>query len=173
MPRLSRFGLPALALKFTDGIHVDFDLCSWCLTAQPQNFGSHSKSHSLFAIEEPGGLWVHTIFEGDGTPGIPVPPVAEEGPTDLFDTNILGSNAQGESHAQGELVAEPPIRLATCEFCDTAIRGERFVRSFILHITLFLHHLAEMLQLPRFQYVLVMLCNRTFSTPRTQLCPST
>ena len=115
------------ALKFTDGIYVDFDLCSWCLTAQPQNFGSHSKSHSLFAIEEPGGLWIHTIFEGDGTPGIPVPPVADEGPTDLFDTNILGFNAQGESHAQGELVAEPPIRLATCEFCDTAIRGERFV----------------------------------------------
>jgi next to BRCA1 gene 1 protein len=115
------------ALKFTDSIYVDFDLCSLCLAAQPLDFGSHSISHSLFAIEEPGGLWVHTIFEGDGTPGIPGPPVAGDGPADLMDTNISESNVHGESHTQGEPVAEAPIRLATCEFCDTAIRGERFV----------------------------------------------
>jgi next-to-BRCA1 protein 1 len=118
------------AVKFTDGIYVDFDLCSLCLAAQPQNFGSHSKSHSLFAIEEPGGLWIHTIFEGNGALEIPEPPVADEGPTDFMDTNILEFNAQGESHTQGEhtaLEAETPVRHATCEFCDTAIRGERFV----------------------------------------------
>jgi next to BRCA1 gene 1 protein len=118
------------ALIFTDGMYIDFDLCSLCLAAQPHNFGSHSKSHSLFAIEEPGGLWIHTIFEGEGTPAIPEPPVADQRPMDLMDTNILESNTQGESHAQGEhtaLVAEAPIRHATCEFCDTAIRGEQFV----------------------------------------------
>ena len=129
---MSRFGLlPSLfALKFTDDTYVDFDLCSLCLVAQPQNFGSHSQSHSLFAIEEPGGLWVHTIFEGDGTRENPEPPVADERPTDLMDTNILENNTQEERHAQREhtaLVADAPIRHATCEFCDTAIRGERFV----------------------------------------------
>lgn len=100
-----------------------------CLATEPQT-ASHLKSHSLFAIEEPGGLWVHTIFEGDGTPEIPEPPVVDEGHMDLMDTNIIESNAQGESHFQGEysaLDAEVPIRHATCEFCDTAIRGDRFV----------------------------------------------
>ncbi|KAI0001871.1 hypothetical protein BJV77DRAFT_20554 [Russula vinacea] len=43
----------------------DFDLCSLCLAIQPEKIGLHSKSHSLFAIEEPGGLWVHTVFSGE------------------------------------------------------------------------------------------------------------
>ncbi len=129
---MSRLAYPSSisALKITDDLYVDFDLCSLCLATQPENLGTHSKSHSLFAIEEPGGLWIHTIFEGDGTPGIPEPPVADGGPTDFLNINTSEFDAQGESHAQGELtppVAEAPIRLATCEFCDTAIRGERFV----------------------------------------------
>lgn len=124
-----RLARPRSVLKFTDSLYVDLDLCSWCHASQPE-IGSHSKSHSLFAIEEPGGLWIHTIFEGDGTPQIPEPPVADEGPTDLPSTNTFGFDPQGESHAQGghtAPTAEVPILHATCEFCDTAIRGERFV----------------------------------------------
>ena len=144
------YPLPLSALEFTDAIYVDFDLCSLCLAAQPQNFGSHSKSHSLFAIEEPGGLWIHTIFEGDGTRQIPEPRAAEEGPIDIMATNILESNAQGDSHAEGEHVDEEPIRHATCEFCDTAIRGERFVSHSYCTV----------------QYVILTPCRRNASTAR-------
>jgi next-to-BRCA1 protein 1 len=113
------------ALKFTDGLCVDFDLCSLCLAIQPQNIGLHSKSHSLFAIEEPGGLWVHTIFSGEGTPEVPEPPAQKEEPTEFRNINSSGSDDRVER-------APPPVvklaaHNATCDLCDSTIKGDRFV----------------------------------------------
>ena len=112
------------AVKFTDDIYIDFDLCSLCLAIQPQKIGSHSRSHSLFAIEEPGGLWVHTVFTGDGSPQVPEPPAESEGPTELQNTSSSGSDARVERTAP---VAKVVNHRAICDLCDSAIKGDRFV----------------------------------------------
>ena len=115
---------PLSVLGFTDSLYVDFDLCSSCLAVQPQNTGSHSRSHALFDIEEPGGVWVHTFFSGEGTPEVPEPAGTNQGPTEPPNTGSPVSDAQGERTAP---VAEAAVHYTTCNFCDTAIKGDRFV----------------------------------------------
>jgi hypothetical protein len=114
------------ALKFTDGLFVDFDLCSLCLAIQPEKIGLHSKSHSLFAIEEPGGLWVHTVFSGEGTPEVPEPPAPaeKEGPTEFGNTNSSGSDDRVDRTPP---VVKLAVHNATCDLCDSTIKGDRFV----------------------------------------------
>jgi len=157
------------SLKLTNTLYVDFDLCSPCLAIQPQDIGSHSRSHSLFAIEEPGGIWVHTFFQGDDTPEVHETPRANEGPSEL--PNIT-SDTQGESTIREATapVARLAAHHAACNLCDTAIKGDRFVSVIRTVQNVALTHPTEMFRLPRFQYVRVVLRDRTRSTPWPQLC---
>ncbi|KAH9044756.1 hypothetical protein EDB85DRAFT_486938 [Lactarius pseudohatsudake] len=52
----------------------DFDLCSSCLSVQPQDIGFHSRTHAFFAIEEPGGIWAHAIFSARIRQSLPTGP---------------------------------------------------------------------------------------------------
>ena len=163
--------LPFSALGFTDGLYVDFDLCSSCLATQPQSIGSHSSSHSLFEIEEAGGVWVHTVFRGDGTPDIPEPlstreepepPATNEGPAEAPNTT---SDTQGESTTTPVAESEVALHHAACNLCESAIEGDRFVsvvhNAQIVALTL----PTEVFRLPRFRYVRFVLRDRTQSTP--------
>ena len=111
------------ALELADFPYVDFDLCSSCLAVQPQNLGSHSRSHALFAIEEPGGVWIHTSFTGEDTTDPVNPTVKNERPAEL-PIATSGSDVQGEDTAP---VAEPVDHDTTCSLCDSTITGDRFV----------------------------------------------
>jgi next-to-BRCA1 protein 1 len=111
------------ALDFTDSLCVDFDLCSSCLATQPQNIGLHSRSHSLFAIEEPGGVWVHTVFTGDGTQDVPEPPATNRGPPE---PPIPTPESRQESTTPTAEVA-PPAHHASCDLCDSTINRDRYV----------------------------------------------
>src|SRR5712671_1539932 len=157
-----------LCRDFANELHVDFDLCSTCLAAQPLNIGSHSRSHSLFAIEEAGGLWVHTDFAGGSIPEV-AEPSATEGPPELPNTSPppSGSDTQGERTPP---IAKLAVHHATCDLCDCTIKGDRFVSTQTSSIECCSHTAVEMLRLPRFRYVRFLLCDRTLSTPESQLC---
>jgi len=148
--------------KLTSNLYVDFDLCSLCLAAQPEKIGSHASSHCMFAIEEPGGLWVHTWLKGDDTPEVHETPTA--GPSELPNTT---SDTQGEATTP---VAKLAAHHAACNLCDSAIKGDRFVSVIHAVQNVALTLPTEVFRLPRFQYVRVVLCNRTRSTPWPQLC---
>ena len=159
--------------KFTDNLCVDFDLCSTCLTTQPENIGSHLRSHSLFAIEEPGGVWVHTVFSsGGGTPDVPELPATNEGPAEPpKPAPEIVPETQEESIATVVDEVPPTVHHAACDLCDSTIRGDRYVS---INHTLFEYRTyvpIEVFRLPRFRYVRVMLRDHTHSASSSQLCP--
>ncbi|KAI0307956.1 hypothetical protein B0F90DRAFT_96151 [Multifurca ochricompacta] len=98
----------------------DFDLCSSCLAVQPPNIASHSKLHALFDIEEPGGVWVHTVFKGEDISETSKPPVTNEGPAELSVTTFP------ESNIHRERTPTVAVHNATCDLCDSTIQGDRF-----------------------------------------------
>ncbi|KAI9445054.1 hypothetical protein H4582DRAFT_2181459 [Lactarius indigo] len=95
----------------------DFDLCSSCLSDQPQNIGFHSKTHAFFAIEEPGGIWAHAIFSGEDTPEPSNRPTNEE--------RTECSNS-GPVEEQTPLADSVVVHNATCDLCSSSIIGDRF-----------------------------------------------
>lgn len=92
----------------------DYDLCTVCFEAGAAE--QHNPFHEFFDIREPGRVVVHTVFSGSGersansTPERTEPPSAPVPPS------------------------EPAIHNATCDLCDSRIRGDRYVRSVSYHI---------------------------------------
>ncbi|KAI9462409.1 hypothetical protein BJY52DRAFT_1116259 [Lactarius psammicola] len=95
----------------------DFDLCSSCLSVQPSNIGFHSRTHDLFAIEEPGGLWAHAVFIGEDTSEPPTRPANEE------PKEHSNSGPVEEQIAPTDNVV---VHNATCDLCSSSIKGDRF-----------------------------------------------
>jgi len=118
----------------------------------------------MFAIEEPGGVWVHTWLKGDDTPEGYETPTANEGPSELPNTT---SDTQGEITTP---VAKLAVHHAACSLCDSAIKGNRFVSVIHAVQNVALTPPTEVFRLPRFQYVRVVLRDRTRSAPWPQLC---
>jgi next-to-BRCA1 protein 1 len=105
----------------TDILCADFDLCSSCLSIQPEAIGFHSRAHAFFAIEEPGGLWAHAVFSGEDTPVPPTQP-ANEAPTEH-------ATSSGPVQEQNALMDIEVFHNATCDLCSSAIKGDRFVSA--------------------------------------------
>ncbi|SRR6266404_3215425 len=122
MPRLSRFAphvsIPKIDVNET--LCADFDLCSSCLPVQPDNIGFHFRQHAFFAIEEPGGVWTHTVFAGENTPEPPEHPAKEE---DKPPTVTSSGPVKEQITRTDDLV----VHNATCDLCSSTINGDRFV----------------------------------------------
>ncbi|CAL1694541.1 unnamed protein product [Somion occarium] len=91
----------------------DFDLCESCV-----GFGgrvAHDPSHEFFEISEPGHVFVHTVFSGDGErdPSLPARPPATV-------------NVPSSEEVNGFSQPEPVVHSATCNLCDSRIRGDRY-----------------------------------------------
>ncbi|KAH9047560.1 hypothetical protein EDB84DRAFT_1460952 [Lactarius hengduanensis] len=99
----------------------DFDLCSSCLSVQPQDIGFHSRTHAFFAIEEPGGIWAHAIFSGEDTPEPLNQPTNEE---------RTERPNPGPVEEQTPLADNVVVHNATCDLCSSSIIGDRFVKCF-------------------------------------------
>ncbi|KAJ6503265.1 hypothetical protein C8R47DRAFT_969140 [Mycena vitilis] len=84
---------------------ADYDLCTPCI--QSGSAERHNPFHEFLEIKEPGRVIVHTVYSGDGerdaspstSARAPVPPQAE---------------------------AQPAVHYATCNLCDSRIRGDRY-----------------------------------------------
>ncbi|KAH9064074.1 hypothetical protein EDB87DRAFT_1526578, partial [Lactarius vividus] len=95
----------------------DFDLCSLCLSVQPENIGFHSRTHAFFAIEETGGIWAHAIFSGDDTP---------EPPNRSTNEERTECPNPGPVEEQTHLTDNVVVHNATCDLCSSSITGDRF-----------------------------------------------
>lgn len=101
----------------------DFDLCAPCLESGATE--QHNPSHEFFDIEIPGHVYVHTVLGGDRNrsfgncrqvPGSDDAQVTQQG------------------SASTPIPDDPPVRhAATCNLCDSAIVGERYVSFHVLH----------------------------------------
>ncbi|EMD32629.1 hypothetical protein CERSUDRAFT_118662, partial [Gelatoporia subvermispora B] len=87
----------------------DFDLCSQCI-ASPDVRTAHDANHQFFEIEQPGHVYVHTVFTGDG----------ERAP---------GTDASQHRNPKNSGVVSTPSPIpqgATCNLCDSYILGDRY-----------------------------------------------
>ncbi|KAL4246320.1 hypothetical protein ABKN59_008948 [Abortiporus biennis] len=99
----------------------DFDLCQDC--AEMGGKSAHNPFHAFFEIEQPGDVYVHTIFSGDG----------ERVPERNSERNNTRPNF-GTSVSQHPSLRRPsppaPTNLyvhhSICNMCDSRIRGDRF-----------------------------------------------
>ncbi|KAJ7751215.1 hypothetical protein DFH07DRAFT_745724 [Mycena maculata] len=85
---------------------ADYDLCTPCIASGSAE--RHNPFHEFLEIKEPGRVIVHTVYSGDGerdTPAPARPPPAAPQP-------------QAEE--------QPVIHFATCNLCDSRIRGDRY-----------------------------------------------
>ncbi|KAI0778720.1 hypothetical protein BD413DRAFT_116175 [Trametes elegans] len=87
----------------------DFDLCQTCIDT-PSLRSQHYSGHEFFAIEKPGEVIVHTVFSGDGERE----PERPQSPT------------RGGTVRSRPRDVEPVVHNATCNLCDSRIRGDRF-----------------------------------------------
>ncbi|KAL0068585.1 hypothetical protein AAF712_004300 [Marasmius tenuissimus] len=89
---------------------LDYDLCSNCISSGGAE--QHNPFHEFFEVREPGRVVVHTVYSGRGerdantraTPA-PEPQIVPEAP---------------------EAPSEPTVHSATCNLCDSRIRGSRY-----------------------------------------------
>jgi next-to-BRCA1 protein 1 len=84
-------------------------MCTPCVTDRRTQ---HALSHEFFKIEEPGHVIVHTVFEGDG-----------DFDPSRFTRRQQRANPRVDTH--GGL--DPVSHNATCDLCDSRIRGDRYV----------------------------------------------
>jgi next to BRCA1 gene 1 protein len=74
----------------------------------------HNPFHEFFEIEEPGRVVVHTVFSGDGE----------------MDSSWTGrrtaENATPRVVPNSTSSASPVAHHATCDLCDSMIRGTRY-----------------------------------------------
>ncbi|KAF9469784.1 hypothetical protein BDZ94DRAFT_1286368 [Collybia nuda] len=81
----------------------DYDLCTPCIMSGSAE--RHNPFHEFFDITDPGRVVVHTVFSGEGSTIEPNrPPTQRPVPTS----------------------ADPCIHHATCDLCDSRIRGDRY-----------------------------------------------
>ncbi|KAI0363146.1 hypothetical protein BV20DRAFT_975992 [Pilatotrama ljubarskyi] len=88
----------------------DFDLCQSCYSTSSVR-SQHHAAHEFFGIEKPGEVIVHTVFSGDGErePDHPAEQATRENVSRARPCDI-----------------EPVVHNATCNLCDSRIRGDRF-----------------------------------------------
>ncbi|KAI0066569.1 hypothetical protein BV25DRAFT_1849133 [Artomyces pyxidatus] len=107
----------------------DYDLCSTCLQKPPS---VHPGTHAFFAIEEPGGTWIHTVFAGEGSRAAgtnAAPPRCVRGVAGS--TPATGSGPVVDQAVVDEVVpaattSSPVVHNATCNLCDSRIEGDRY-----------------------------------------------
>ncbi|KAJ7631253.1 hypothetical protein FB45DRAFT_917981 [Roridomyces roridus] len=83
----------------------DYDLCTQCITSGGAE--RHNAFHEFLEIKEPGRVIVHTVYSGDGERETPVP---------VRQTSVAPQQ-----------VEQPAVHYATCNLCDSRIRGDRYV----------------------------------------------
>lgn len=93
---------------------ADFDICQTCADSGAKE--AHDPFHSFFEIEQPGGTYVHTIFSGSG----------ERAPL----RSVTSAPRSPFRRRRPSSLAQPVLHNATCNLCDSRIRGHRFVRHF-------------------------------------------
>ncbi|CDO73092.1 hypothetical protein BN946_scf185007.g146 [Trametes cinnabarina] len=87
----------------------DYDLCEACLRT-PHLRAQHHASHEFFSIEKPGEVIVHTVFSGAG----------EREP------DHPAHNPRESVPRVRTRDVEPVVHNASCDLCDSRIRGDRF-----------------------------------------------
>ncbi|KAJ7459185.1 hypothetical protein B0H11DRAFT_1737394 [Mycena galericulata] len=85
----------------------DYDLCTPCIASGSAE--RHNPFHEFLEIKEPGRVIVHTVYSGDGERDTPAPASARAAPA------VPAPQAE-----------EPAIHYATCNLCDSRIRGNRY-----------------------------------------------
>lgn len=91
----------------------DYDLCTTCIMSGSAE--QHNPFHEFFEIEEPGRVVVHTVFSGDGE----------------MDSSWTGrrttENASPRVVPNSTFASAAPVaHHATCDLCDSKIRGTRY-----------------------------------------------
>lgn len=91
----------------------DFDLCDSCVNSGRKE--THEPLHEFFEITEPGHVYVHTIFSGNGerVPSPSRPHIPPRSPSPV--------------RAAPMADVEPIVHGATCNLCDSRVRGDRYV----------------------------------------------
>lgn len=97
----------------------DYDLCTPCMS----NGGTeqHNPFHEFFDITVPGRTIVHTVFSGNsqceavsGPRHVPIPPPSHQ--------------TSSQETPTATVVA---AHFATCNLCDSRIRGDRYVSIYL------------------------------------------
>jgi next-to-BRCA1 protein 1 len=90
----------------------DYDLCTACVESGATE--QHNPFHEFFDIETPGRVYVHTVLGGDRDSG--------------RQQSSSSDHAPVTRHEPAATAADLPVRhSATCNLCDSAIVGERYV----------------------------------------------
>lgn len=93
----------------------DYDLCTACVKSGATE--QHNPFHEFFDVEAPGRVYVHTVLSGDRD-------------SSLGHRQQLPSSNQAPVTRQGPTAVptDPLVRhSATCNLCDSAIVGDRYV----------------------------------------------
>lgn len=114
----------------------DYDMCPTCYSNKRHQ---HDGSHEFFAIEEPGHVYVHTVFSGLGEKrGAGANHThstrcthATEAPVATPAANTASLTPTVPEAASTSTKAEV-LHNATCDMCDSRIKGIRWVGTFPL-----------------------------------------
>lgn len=81
----------------------------------------HNPFHEFFEIEEPGRVYVHNIYSGDGERNT-------GSSTHRSSTYVHDSASRPRSPlpSRARPHAESVVHNATCDLCDSRIRGDRY-----------------------------------------------
>ncbi|KAJ7170143.1 hypothetical protein C8R46DRAFT_896701 [Mycena filopes] len=90
---------------------ADYDLCTSCIESGSAE--RHNPFHEFLEIKEPGRVVVHTVYSGDGE-------------RDVLDQFNSGSRAPASAPAAQQAEEQPAVHYATCNLCDSRIRGDRY-----------------------------------------------
>ncbi|KAJ7786588.1 hypothetical protein B0H16DRAFT_1490973 [Mycena metata] len=86
---------------------LDYDLCTVCIESGSAE--RHNPFHEFLEIKEPGRVIVHTVYSGDGERDA------------QFDSSTRAPGPAPAPHADS-----PAVHYATCNLCDSRIRGDRY-----------------------------------------------
>ncbi|KAJ7675344.1 hypothetical protein B0H17DRAFT_1081087 [Mycena rosella] len=86
----------------------NYDLCTPCIASGSAE--RHNPFHEFLEIKEPGRVIVHTVYSGDGERDAP-------------------SNSSARTAPSPQADEQPAVHFATCNLCDSRIRGDRYRNS--------------------------------------------
>lgn len=92
---------------------VDYDLCTSCIDTGSAE--RHNPFHEFFEIEEPGRVVVHTVFSGNG-----------EMDSSCTPRRTTDNTATRDIPSPIATPTESVTHNATCNLCDSKIRGTRY-----------------------------------------------
>ncbi|KAJ7070776.1 hypothetical protein C8F01DRAFT_1107742 [Mycena amicta] len=85
----------------------DFDLCTQCIDSGSAE--RHNPFHEFLEIKEPGRVIVHNVYSGAGERDAPA-----------------SGNTRAPPPPAPPVEAQPVVHYATCNLCDSRIRGDRY-----------------------------------------------